>query len=142
LFSSSVIDPSAVQAYLETEYRVLGEAGFTLKVGERSAQLCAAHAQEKANCSAFLTACNPFSEPLCDASNAERQAALAAELSSLGLVCLQGIGQHPSNEWPGEASLLVFGLLLDSAKSLGAKFEQNAFVWSGADAVPQLILLR
>jgi len=36
----------------------------------------------------------------------------------------------------------VPGLSLEASKSLGARFEQNAIVWSGADAVPQLILLR
>ena len=35
-----------------------------------------------------------------------------------------------------------FGLTLESAKRLGCRFEQNGFVWNGADAVSQLILLR
>ncbi len=52
------------------------------------------------------------------------------------------IGQHPSNSWAGEESFLVFGVSLEAAKALGRRFEQNAIVWSAADAVPQLILLR
>jgi len=55
---------------------------------------------------------------------------------------LEGIGQHPANDWDGEASFLVFGLSLNDATTLCTQFEQNAFVWSGADAVPRLILLR
>lgn len=31
---------------------------------------------------------------------------------------------------------------LEAAKELGARYEQNAIVWAGADAMPQLILLR
>jgi len=36
----------------------------------------------------------------------------------------------------------VYGLTLEAAKTLGSRLEQNAFVCNGADAVPQLILLR
>lgn len=142
MFSESAIDPRTVQAYLETEYRVHGEPGLTLRVGQASSVLLSAHKLRKADCSAFLTACNPFSEPYDAALNAARQAALAKELSRRSLIFLPGIGQHPSNEWPGEDSFLVFGLTLEAAKVLGLKFEQNGFVWNGADAVPQLILLR
>lgn len=142
LFSASAIDPRTVQAYLETEYRVHGEPCFTLRVGQASADLLSAHNRHKTDCSAFLTACNPFSEPFDAAANAARQAALAKELSRRSLMFLHGIGQHPSSAWPGEESFLVFGLTLEAAKVLGAKFEQNGFVWTGADAVPQLILLR
>lgn len=142
MFPESVIDRGTLQAYLETEYRVHGQPGFTLRAGQFSAQLLGAHLQGNADCSAFLTACNPFSRPLDEAANAQRQAALAKALSDLGLRYLAGIGQHPSNGWPGEESFLVFGLSLEAAKALGSRFEQNGFIWSGADAVPRLILLR
>ena len=142
LLSASIIDSATVQAYRETEYRVFAEAGFTLRVGQASAELLAAHKRHKTHCSAFLTACNPLSQAFDAASNAERQAALAQELNNQGLVFESGIGQHPSNGWPGEESLLVYGLELEAAKALGTRFEQNALVWCGADAVPQLILLR
>lgn len=142
LLSASLIDSTIVQAYRETEYRVFAEPAFILKVGQASAELLAAHKRHKTQCSAFLTACNPFSQPFDAASNAERQAALAKELRQRSLVFESGIGQHPGNGWPGEESFLVYGLTLESAKVVGTRLEQNAFVWSGADAVPQLILLR
>jgi hypothetical protein len=142
LISASVIDRGTIQAYLKTEYRVHGEHGFTLRVGEASADLLSAHRLQLADCSAFLTACNPFSEPFDAAANAARQAALARELSGRGLTFVPGIGQHPSNSWPAEDSFLVFGLTLEEARVLGAQFEQNGFVWIDADAVPQLILMR
>lgn len=53
-----------------------------------------------------------------------------------------GEGKHPSGDWDGEASVLVLGIDLDDAKAAGNKWEQNAIVWSGADGVPQLILLQ
>ena len=43
LFSASVIDPRSVQAHLETEYRLHGEPGFTLRVGQASADLLFPH---------------------------------------------------------------------------------------------------
>lgn len=142
LSSASVIDPRTIQAYLETEYRAHGEPGFTLRVGQASADLLSAHKRQKADCSAFLTACNPFSQILVDEANAERHAALGREISQRSLASIEGIGQHPSNQWPGEASHLIFGLTLEAAKALGTRLEQNAIVWAGGDAVPQLILLR
>jgi hypothetical protein len=142
LLPASAIDPPTLQAYLETDYCVHGEPGFTLRVGRASAELLAAHKRRRTDCSAFLTACNPFSQPLDAAANAARQAALAKELSGRSLAFVPGVGQHPSNGWPGEDSFLVFGLTLEAAKALGTRLEQNGLVWSGADAVPQLILLR
>ena len=59
-----------------------------------------------------------------------------------GLAYLDGLGQHPSNQWPPEESYLVLGLPLDAAATLCERLEQNAFVWMGADCVPQLVLLR
>ncbi len=142
MLPASAIAPPTLQAYLETDYCVHGEPGFTLRVGLASAELLAAHKRRRTDCSAFLTACNPFSQPLDAAANAARQAALAKELSGRSLAFLPGVGQHPSNGWPGEDSFLVFGLTLEAAKALGTRLEQNGLVWSGADAVPQLILLR
>jgi len=142
LFSDSAIPKDVIQAYLETHYHVHGHAPTTLKVGEANPHLAALHAAAGVACSAFVTAWNPFSEQQDPARNHERQQALAQTLQQRGLAFIDGIGQHPSNEWPGEASFLVLGLGLDDAKALGTQFGQNAIVWSGADAVPQLVLLR
>ncbi|MBF0463277.1 MAG: DUF3293 domain-containing protein [Magnetococcales bacterium] len=140
--SDSEIDKATLQAYLETDYRVEGQPAFTLRVGTTSLELAAAHRAQQVASSAFISACNPFSQRLDEAANAARHAALERQVGQSGLVCLPGIGQHPANSWPGEASLLVFGVTLDAAKTLGNQWEQNAIIWSGADARPRLILLR
>ena len=142
LLFESIIDAAMVQAYRETEYRVHGDGPFTLRIGEAGVALAAAQRRHREDCSAYITACNPFSQALDDAANAERHAALGGELEQRSLSSIEGVGQHPSNQWPGEASFLIFGLTLEAAKTLGTRLEQNAIVWSGADAVPQLILLR
>jgi hypothetical protein len=142
LFSDSAIPRETIQAYLETEYIAFGDTPTTLRVGETNAALAALHKAHDVECSAFITACNPFSENCTPEFNAQRQQALARDLAQLGLVAIDGIGKHPSNNWPGEASLLVPGLSLEAAKALGAQYGQNAIVWSAEDATPQLVLLR
>ena len=142
MFSASDIDPDTIQAYLDTEYRVFGDSPFAINVGRRSEELASAHKSHQVECSAYITAWNPFSQIFSLESNQERQETLAQELARRSLRYFEGLGQHKSNQWPGEESLLVFGLTLEAAKTLGSKLEQNAIVWSGKDAVPQLILLR
>jgi len=142
LFSASDIPRETIQAYLETHYHIDGHTPTILKVGETNPRLAALHKANHVACSAFITACNPFSQTCDDTSNAGRQEPLARELRQRSLTFIDGIGQHPSNEWPGEASVLVLGLSLEAAKALGTKYGQNAIIWTGADAVPQLILLR
>jgi hypothetical protein len=142
LFSESVIDPRTVQAYLETDYIVRTEPAFTLRVGHFSDALREFHQKHATHSSAFLTAWNPYSASLADAVNAERQVTLFKELARRSLLAIPAVGQHPSNDWPGEESFLVPDLGLEAAKSLGMRFQQNGIVWTGADGVPQLILLR
>jgi hypothetical protein len=138
----SAIDPETLQAYRETDYRVLEGLATTLHVDVVCPELLLLHARYQAHCSAFLTACNPLGRCSAAPLNAQRQEALLAELSRRKLVAIRGIGQHPANQWPGEPSFLVLGVSRRAARALGQQFEQNAIIWSGAAAVPELILLR
>lgn len=138
----SVIDPATVEAYRQTHYCVQGPSPFVLQIGQFSADLVVTHRLHRVDCSAFITACNPYSQILDERANVQRQAELAAELERRGIAFVEGIGQHPTDPHPGEESFLVYGLSLEAAKALGRRFEQNAIVCSDADATPQLILLR
>ena len=144
--STSILAPALLRAYEETHYCVNAatpdQAEFVLRVGGISIPLAAVHKKFGVDCSAYVTACNPWSESLPDVENAIRQASLLQELRIRSLRWLDGIGQHPSNQWPSEPSVLILGLSLAAAKVLDQDFEQNAFVWSGADAKPQLVVLR
>ena len=120
---------------------VQGSAPVTLKIGERSPALAALHAAADVACSAFVTAWNPLSERTDDEANAREQQALATALRERGLAFVDGVGRHPLHRWQ-EPSFFVLGMPLDVAREMGARFRQNAIVWSGDDAVPQLILLR
>lgn len=140
--TNTVIPEDIVQAYLETQYRVNANPAFTLRVGVQSADLITLHKGLGKGCSTFITAWNPWSKQLGILENKALNEALSEQLDQLGLPYIGGIGQHPSNAWPGEESFLVFGLPLDESKALGSRFEQNALIWCSEDATPQLILLR
>ncbi len=138
----SALEPSLLRAYLETSYAVFGPRPFPLHVGAVSPELLVEHRAHRLPGSAFVTACNPFSRSLTAAENVARHETLRAELQHRGLRSLEGHGHHPSNGWPPEPSFLVFGLELAAACDLGRRWEQNAIVWAGPDAVPELIVLR
>lgn len=138
----SKIDAGLLRSYSETEYTTHGDEPLTLKVGKVCTALAAMHKRHRIDCSAFITACNPLGNEVGDTANAERHAELGRELGRRSLANIEGVGEHPSNQRPGEASYLIFGLTLEAAKTLGTRLEQNAIVWAGVDAVPQLVLLR
>ena len=142
MFSDSVIDRVLIQAFLETDYRVDAPTAMALRVGVANPMLADLHKARRVESSAFITACNPFSQAFDEMANVERQETLARELRQKGLTFFEGIGQHPSNKWPGGPSFLALALSLEAAKALGTRHEQNAIIWCGADAVPALVLLR
>jgi len=142
LFLKSVIDADTIKAYQDTEYRVQSDTPFTLQIGTLNDALLTIHNLYRVECSAFLTAWNPFSQIVSETENNIRQLQLENELGRRGLKYLPGIGQHSSNNWPGEESFLVLGLNLQAAKKLGEHFGQNAIVWCGTHGLPELILLR
>lgn len=139
---STAIDPRTVQAYRETDYRVFAEPAFVLRIGLSSSPLGELHRRAGVKCSAFISACNPYSRQLEASLNVERERALKAELARCGLRYVDGLGQHPSNRWPGEASVLVLGLSGAEARALAERYAQNALLWMGADTTVELVLLR
>ena len=140
--AKSVIPATMVTAYGETLFEAFATPPFVLRIGEPNPHLAELCRRWRVTASAFVTACNPHSESLTDADNAARHAALRDELVRRGLPFVEGAGRHPDNGWPPEASCLVLGLELDEARELGARWQQNAVVWAGADALPRLVLLR
>ena len=146
LLPESAISPSLIEAYLAAHYRVDAELPFTLKVGVFSEPLAQLLQRHQCDYVAYLTACNPLGQDVGDIENAARQAELGRELKGRSLRFIEGMGLDSQSEeaqkWPGEASFLVLGLSLEASRALGRKYEQNALIWCGKDAVPQLVLLR
>lgn len=138
-FMKHAIPAELLQAFNETEYIVHYERPFTLHIGQPCPELKALMAEHNALSAAFITAWNPFSQNLPAKENIARQDELKANLKMRGLICIDGIGKHPSDNWPGEASVLVLNLDLEAAKSLARHYEQHAFVWFVSSGLPALI---
>ena len=134
------IPSDLIMAYKTTDFRVLEPREFTLRVGQHSTELHELYAELGVTCAGYLTAWNPFSKEASENEYAQRQ--LLRQLSLEGFPALNALGIDPSGDWPGEESVFVPGLSLERAKLLGSEFGQNAIVWAGSDAVPQLVLLR
>ncbi len=115
-----------------------------LRIGERSVGLAALYSELGVDSCAFLTASNPLGVALRDADNAVAMTALCVDVHALGLALLPGVTRDgdPASGWPGEESIAVFGIGRDAACGLGNRYQQNAIVWAGSDAVPELVLLR
>lgn len=133
----SVIDAARLAVYRAADYLVFGETPLTLRIDEFNADLTALHAAAQVHSSAFISACNPYSQPLSGAQNASRQVALASLLQERGYSFIDGSGQSRDKKWC-EPSFLVLGISLPEARELGARFEQNAILWCDVDAVPNL----
>ena len=147
------ISAELVIAYRSTEYCVGPSAGldtspshtFILRIDQYSEPLSRLFFASGHRCAAFITACNPFSLPQSPELNHAACAHLRDALihhTSRPEEIIEGEGRDPSGAWPGEKSFLVLGLDLGTSKALGGKFEQNAIVWAGADAIPKLVFLR
>jgi hypothetical protein len=50
--------------------------------------------------------------------------------------------REAGTDWPAERSYFALDLGLEAARVIGIDLDQDAIVWVGADAIPQLILLR
>ena len=140
---TTLIHPDKVRAYLATDYRLgHGDADIVLKVGVHSQGLAGLFEARGIDCGAFLTAYNPRGQRQSDDANDRAHAALAKSLADLGLESIEGSGSEKGSDWPAERSYFALGLDLEPAKAIGLQFDQDAIVWAGPDAVPQLVLLR
>ena len=140
--SNSTIPLETIAAYRTTHYHVANSTPFALEIGRPSQPLQHLFSEYDVNSAAFLTAWNPFSQPTTEVENWTAQARLECNLSQDLLPVFAGVGKDPSGEWPGEPSILVLGLTLEAASSLGIQYQQNAIVWADQDANPQLNLRR
>jgi hypothetical protein len=87
---------------------------------------------------AFMTACNPLSAVVDEAENAEAMQRLRDWLGDAGFEWLEGEGRSRDGSH-AEPSLLALGIDLAATHGLMRRFEQNAFLWIEADAVPRLV---
>ncbi len=124
-----MLDDALYQAYRATDYAVQAPSSFTLHIGETSAACDALLVAHEAEGAAFLTAWNPFSQPMSDADNAAAQARLAADMEFVSTAIFSGEGKGQIGDWPPEPSLFALGITEADATRLAQKYLQNAFVW-------------
>ena len=136
------VSPALIQAYEQTNYRVLVPPAFTMKIGKPSRELGELYSRTATNTACVITAWNPRSEEQSHAENDAAQARLTADLDKAGLRHLPALGTDPAEKWKGEVSLLVLDASRETVEELGRKYGQNCIVWAEADAVPRLICLR
>lgn len=137
----TVPDAELIAAYQRTGYQVDDDGyAFVLRVEESSPLLRACHEAFDVTCSAYLTAWNPHSVATPTAVNTAAMARLEQELTAAGWRWLRGQGVDPAGAWPAEPSVLVLGLDTSSAVALARRYEQNAIVCAGPDAVPHLVI--
>ena len=127
------------RAFEETHFIVHHQPPFTLRIGQSSPELDTLLQATDNNCAAFITAWNPMCQALDIAENRKRQQSLTDELDARDLTTLPGIGQHPSNGWPGEESVLVLGLPFEATRALAKTYGQLAFVWVGIHQPVELV---
>jgi hypothetical protein len=127
------------RAFEETHFIVYHQPPFTLRIGQHSPELDALLQASGHDCAAFITAWNPMCQALGVTENRHRQQSLKNEIDTQDLITLPGIGQHPSNSWPGEESVLVLGLQFEATRALAKAYGQLAFVWLDINQTAELI---
>jgi hypothetical protein len=127
-------------AYRATTYRAFLPGGICdLRVGEPCEALrCWL---ETAGCRQFalITAHNPGSVVVDEASNAERQAQLECDLLEGNYEPYAGQNLPDAADAPVEESCFVPDLAPEDACALAEDYGQNAVICGGADGVPHLV---
>ena len=139
----TTIDTSKIDAYLQTDYCVgPSHAPFILRIGVHSKELERLYQDTGQNCALFITAFNPFGAQQSDEANLAAHQQLGDQLRTLTKFVIEGEGVDPGRQWPAEQSFLAVGIDRKTSTLLGKRSHQDAVVWAGADAVPELLLLR
>lgn len=117
-------------AYLTTKFLVFPPGReIRLHAEGSSDELEALHATYGVNCSALITAYNPYSEVTENAVNQANQLKLIADISERWRYLL-GEGADPEGGFPVEPSILVLGISLAKALELGRNHGQHAILFS------------
>ena len=143
LLSFSAVSPEKVYAYKAADYYISDTSSdFIIRIGVSSEKLRQLHHGTGQNCSIYITAFNPYGAEQNSVDNRSAHVELEGHLRKISPYVFEGFGTDPAGIWAPEASFLALGIDLSTSKLLGKRFKQDAVVWVGADAVPQLIILR
>lgn len=136
-----MLNDEMIAGYKATNYRVLSDPEFTLRVDEQSGELLKLYELARASSAAFITAWNPLSEEKLSSENDQANTLLRADIEALGAKILLGFGAWPNDPTKGEDSFLAVGISEKDAELLGNKYKQNAILFAADDGIPRLKLL-
>ncbi|SEF39235.1 DUF3293 domain-containing protein [Nitrosomonas ureae] len=139
----SVITSNLIASYRRTHYRVgAGCNSIFLCIDQYSESLAKFLAASKQSCAAIVSAYNPYSQLASNEENLEAHEQLRNLLQHRPYPIIESLNIDPTGQWPPEESLFVPGLDLNTGRSIGQQFNQNAIAWIDNEAIPRLILLR
>jgi len=144
MLSRTDISIELVASYCLTTYQVgIGASVFTaVYIDQYSEAMLRLLTAKNVSCAAIITAYNPLSQIQSHQKNITEHVALNEILQKYRVSIIESINIDPTGNWPDERSICIFGMSLETARSLGQQFGQNAIVWLGNDAIPRIVLLR
>lgn len=139
----SVIPTNLIYAYRVAHYSFETDADpIQFAIGQFCPTLADLFTELCRSTALCITAYNPFGQELGDAQNEVASEELRNVLAELDSPFFPALGKAPDGSWGPEPGYMVFGVTCARAKRLGSRFRQNAIVWVGPSAVPELLLLR
>jgi hypothetical protein len=135
-----LIQEELLQAYISTSYKSKEHDNIVLRVGQFNPNLKILFQQYSVNSCVFITAWNPFSSLQTIEENKNLNGKLLTYLKRKKFIFFEGIGEGDDEKWPGEESYLILDVDKSQALSLGQNFNQNAIIWTGASAIPELVI--
>lgn len=136
------VDESLIQAYLEAKYVACSDHYITMQVNHFNAALLQVMVKNGYASAAFITAYNPFSNPLTQEENEQRHQHFLSIIAEKNIPHFTGFGTDKEEEWPKEQSLLLFNITKLDSLELAKQFGQNAILWIEDDAIPQLLITQ
>lgn len=112
---------------------------FTLCIGHYSPALARLMWRHNAGTVAILTAYNPGAKPASAQANIHAQQTLLDAIHKLDLFHCHGENAASDGTGHIEPTVVVLGIHRDQALALAQQFRQLAFVFSDANAIPELI---
>lgn len=125
---TSSISKSLITAYNEAMYEVKSNPPIVFNISDNKIELEQLLLEHNAKSAILLTAHNPRSLLKTKMENDALHAKLLQWVNDQKLKFILAQSFDKKLMWPAETGIFIFDLPLESAKSLGKQFEQNALV--------------
>jgi hypothetical protein len=126
-------------SFRHTTYRVFTDPPIDIRIGTANTDLEHLLRTRQVRSWAFITACNPGSQPLNPQENLARHCVLREAVATRHLASVEGQALADRNDWPAEQSLLILGINRTEALALGHQFGQLAIVYGRAGSGAELL---